>query len=589
MHGEILNTLRRFGPSLAVAALASLLAMPALAQQTERPANGLIVKLKDAPSHERAQALAAGGVDAEPGRLQRVLGAAGVPGARARPVGQAAQRLDFGHVLKGAEAGRLAAQLREHPEVEWVVLNERERRLDVVPSDPYFSSQWWLKNPAGSNAATLSARLRGLPGFQGAWASEPGRASAIVAVIDTGITDHPDLAGHVLPGYDFVSTLEYANDGNGRDADASDPGDWVSKADVDQPGTAFDTCAVEDSSWHGTQIAGIVAAVTDNAAGIAAASWNGRVLPVRVAGKCGADVADIVDGMRWAGGLVVSGVPLNPNPARVVSISFGSVAPCNAAYQSAIDELAAHGVVVVVAAGNDHAGPMRPANCSGAVAVAALNRDGFKATYSNFGAAIALATVGGDPASEGAWGTSLGDDGIVTLDNAGTRGPGAGSYARVFGSSYTAPIVAGAVSLMLSANPNLSYTQIVDGLRLSARPHVTSPKIQACSNANPGRCICTAGTCGAGILDVAEAVRYAQTLLAGAVFTPKHWPTETIDSPEVDAALALGPDLPPNPAEPSPVSIGGGGGGGGALGWPWLIALAISVAAVARASRGRPA
>jgi serine protease len=585
MRGRILMKLVQFGRSLGVAALAGLLALPALAEPTQRPANGLIVKLRNAPPHGPAEAFAARGQDdTERSRLQRVLGAAGVAGARSRPVGRAAQHVDFGHVLKGSEAERLASQLRQHPEVEWVVPNERERRLAVAPSDPYFASQWWLQNPGGSNANALSARLRGVPGFQGAWVSEAGRPSAAVAVLDTGITQHPDLVGHVLPGYDFVSTLEYANDGNGRDNDASDPGDWVSQADIDQPGSAFDSCQTEESSWHGTQIAGIVAAVTGNATGIASTSWNGRVLPVRVAGKCGADVADIVDGLRWAAGLPVPGAPLNPNPVRIVSLSFGSSAPCNAAYQSAITELAANGVVVVVAAGNEHTGPIRPANCSGAVGVAALNRDGFKATYSNFGAGLTVATVGGDPADEGAWGPSLGDDGIVTLDNGGARGPDSGTYARAFGTSFSAPVVAGALSLMLSANPKLSHSQLVDGLRLSARPHVTSPKIQACSDANPGRCLCTTATCGAGMLDVAEAVRYAQNLHDGVVYTPRRWPNEVVDNAELDAAVALGPDLPPNGSD-GVASASADSGGGGALGLPWLAALAIAVVAAARVSR----
>src|SRR5205085_8573691 len=140
----------------------------------------------------------------------------------------------------------------------------------------------------------------------------------------------------------------------------------------------FSGCTVQNSSWHGTIIAGIVAAVTNNSSGVAAINRNGRVLPVRVGGKCGADVADIVDGMRWAAGLSVPGTPPNPNPARIISVSFGGDAACNAAYQSAIDEiLGEKGAVVVAAAGNERHAPTRPANCSGVVSVAALNRDGF--------------------------------------------------------------------------------------------------------------------------------------------------------------------------------------------------------------------
>ena len=567
-----------------------LAAAAAPAESEPRAANGLIVELKDAPAHERAQALGIVRLDDAGGqRLQRVLGNAGISRYHAQPAGRAAQRLDFGRVLDGAEAARIAAQLRADPDVEWVVSNEREQRLQGAPSDPYFAQQWWLANPGGSNSNALPDRRRGLPGFEGAWTLEPGRSGAVVAILDTGITRHPDLVGHVLAGYDFVSTIDYAGDGNGRDADASDPGDWVSAADLQTAPTLFDGCEVQDSSWHGTQIAGIVAALTDNGIGIAAASRDGRVLPVRVAGKCGAEVADIIDGMRWAAGLPVAKagggfLPANPDPARIISISFGSSAACNPAYQSTIDELAAHGVVVIAAAGNQHAAPMRPANCKGVVGVAALNRDGFKATYSNFGAGLVVATVGGDPDDEGAWGAILGDDGIVTLDNAGRTGPAAGRYARVFGSSFSAPIVAGAVSLMLSANPDLTPAQIVAGLRQSARPHVTSPVIGACSADNPGRCICTAQTCGAGMLDAAEAVRYAQSIAQQATFTPRRWPLEVIANAEASAAVALGADLPPSAAQGTLASAGGGGG---ALGPLWLLGLTVSVAAVARAFRTR--
>ncbi len=574
----------------AVFGCALLAAVPAQAAGEPRAANGLIVKLKDAPAHDRAQALGVGHrvpEEADGEHLKRVLATAGISRYRALPVGRAAQRLDFGRVLGGDEAARIADQLRADPDVEWVVANEREQRLQTAPNDPFYAQQWWLANPGGSNSNVLSARRRGLPGFEGAWAREPGRAAAVVAILDTGVTRHPDLAGQVLPGYDFVSTIEYANDGDGRDADASDPGDWVSKADVQAAPKTFDGCDVQNSSWHGTQIAGLVAAGTDNAIGIAAASRDGRIVPVRVAGKCGAEVADIIDGMRWAAGLAVAKagggfLPANPNPARIVSISFGSSAACNAAYQSTIDELAAHGVVVVAAAGNSHTAPMRPANCNGAIGVAALNRDGFKATYSNFGAGLVVATVGGDPDDEGAWGAILGDDGLVTLDNAGSNGPGAASYARVFGSSYSAPIVAGAISLMLSANPGLTPEQISAGLRQSARPHVTSPSIETCSADNPGRCICTTRTCGAGILDVAEAVRYAQSIAQQTSFTARRWPTEVIASAEVDAAVALGRDVAPN-AGPGALASAGGG----ALGPLWLLGLSISVAAVALAFRRR--
>jgi serine protease len=555
---------------------------------------GLIVKLRDAPAHRAARVLSADAAgagemaqtqaqtqaqaDLQANRVRQALSAAGLRDARLRPVGRAAQLLDFGGPLSAADARAMADALRRQPGVEWVALNERERRLQV-PNDPYFAAsatsrgQWWLRAAGGSSANALPDRLRGVPGLQPAWLTTTGAATAVVAVLDTGITTHPELAGRVLPGYDFVSEPAIANDGDGRDADPSDPGDGLRQADKDANPALFAGCDVESSSWHGTAIAGIVAAGTDNGMGVAGINWNGRVLPVRVAGRCGADVADIVDGMRWAAGLSVAGAPRNTNPARIVNISFGGSAACNAAYQEAIDELRTLGVVVVAAAGNGHGSVKRPASCTGVVGVAALNRDGFKATYSNFGPAVVVATVGGDPAGEGLWGAALGDDGVLTVDNLGLQGPEGPTYSNHFGTSFSAPVVAGVLSLMLSANPGLSVAQLIDGVRRSARPHVVSAQMGTCSAQDPGRCACTTDTCGAGILDAQQALLYA---LNPAAYVAPARQAMVVDSRELSAAVALGPDLPPNEA----AAVADSGGGGGAPGWAWLMLLAGALAAL---------
>lgn len=563
----------------------------AVAPAAERSSAGLIVKLRDAPRPMGALALAAGGANPRPlaqaERMRHLLSQAGLGSASLRPVGLSAQLLDFGGPLKAVDAQRMAEQLRQRPEVEWVTLNEREHRLQV-PNDPLFAAnatstgQWWLQSASGSSANAIKDRRRGVPGLPAAWASTTGHPQAVVAVLDTGITPHPDLAGHVLPGHDFVSQTIYANDGGGRDTDPSDPGDWVSQADKQANPAAFGDCEVETSSWHGTVIAGIVAAVTDNGFGVAGINWNGRVLPVRVAGKCGAEVADIVDGMRWAAGLQLfdanhQPLPLNANPARVINISFGGSAACSPAYQEAIDELRALGAVVVAAAGNGSGDVKRPANCAGVIGVAALNRDGFKATYSNFGPAVVVATVGGDPVSEGLWGPLLGDEGLLTVDNLGMQGPDQPTYSNISGTSFSTPVVAGVVSLMLSANPALSVAQVIEGVRRSARPHAGSRQMAACSSQNPGRCACTADTCGAGILDATQAVLFAR---APASYVATSRPAAVVDSSELSAALALGPDLPPNPPTPATDS-----GGGGAPSIGWLALLGIAVAALVLSSR----
>jgi serine protease len=567
-----------------VSAVAALV-LVAMAAGTATPAGGLIVKLKAAPGHDRLaepheRALAV----REQQRWQRVLAESALAGPSGRtppalgPVGRDQHRLDFGRRLGGDEARRIAERLARHADVAWAEPDVRERRAQA--NDPSFPLQWWLREAGGTNANAIGDRLRGVPSFVRAWqsgiAGSTGTPAGVVAVLDSGLTAHPELAGRTLGGYDFVAEAAYANDGNGRDADPADPGDWVASEDLANP--AFAGCEVEDSSWHGTINAGIVGAATDNGVGVAGINRVARVLPVRVAGKCGAALSDIVDGMRWAAGLPVSGAPPNPNPARIVNISFGGNPVCGPTYQEAIDELRALGVVVVAAAGNDFGAPTRPASCTGVVGVVALNRDGFKTNYSNFGTilgATGIATVGGDD-NDGRWGPLLADSGIYTVWNSGRTVPGQASYAGLFGTSFAAPIVSGALGLMLSVNPALTWDQLVAGLRLSARPHVTSPRIGVCAENNPGRCLCTTATCGVGILDAEQALRYAA---APQAYVPPARQPEVIDNPEVTQAAALGPDrgAAPPPADPPPPA-----GGGGAFSSLWLLALLAATAALAR-------
>ncbi|MGY4827262.1 S8 family serine peptidase [Sphaerotilaceae bacterium SBD11-9] len=503
--------------------------------QAAPPVAGLIVKFKDAPVPEQAASASATTRSVEANhRMRRVLQAARLSEARLRPTGRSAQHLSFGRTLSRADAEQMAAQLRAQPEVEWVVPNERERRLDV-PNDPLYgaggpSGQWWL------HARSASPSDAAVPGIETAWLTETGQASAVVAVLDTGVTAHSELNGRLLPGYDFVSEVEYANDGDGRDADPSDPGDWVDATDLTR--TEFAGCNEQDSSWHGTVIAGMLAAATNNQLGVAGINWNGRVLPVRVAGKCGATVLDIIDGMRWAAGLHVDGVPDNTHPARVINISFGGSAACNRAYQDAIDELAAVGVVVVAAAGNEAGAPTRPASCNGVVGVAGLRRDGLKAYYSNFGPQIVVSTVSGDPAT---------DDGLLSLWNDGARAPLSENYANVYGTSFASPIVAGIAGLMLSANPSLTVAQVIEGLRTSARPHVAVAGLPVCSAIQSSECLCTTSLCGAGMADAVGALQYAL-------------------NPPAPAPVASAPEL---------------SSGGGALGWLWLLGLTLAVGVLA--------
>lgn len=380
-------------------------------------------------------------------------------------------------LLTAAEAGRVLARLRALPGVLSAVADVRRQALRI-PNDPlYASHQWNLDDPIGGIDAPT------------AWAFTTGDPGLIVAVIDTGVlTDHADLpATRVLPGYDFIADPFVANDGDGRDANAADPGDWVTAADV-APGATCEGQPTMSSTWHGTSVAGIIAAEGDNARDLAGVAWGVRILPVRVMGKCGGFDSDIIDGMLWAAGLPVAGAPANPNPARILNLSLGGGgSQCSAtAYPDAIAQILAAGVVIVAAAGNDSGAINTPANCAGVMAVGASTRPGDLSSFSSVGGEMTLSAPGGE----------LGGDPIVALSNTGTTTPISPSWRLTVGTSDAAPQVAGAAALILSINPTLPPDQVADRLAGTARPYAAG-----------SLCLTTLfGQCGAGRLDLGAAV-----------------------------------------------------------------------------------
>lgn len=519
----------------------------------DRPAHGLIVKLK---SGELAttSASAPAAVEREAPqrvreRLARVFRGKSFPLGGVRETGAELQLVHWNRPLTGDEASRLMDELSRDPDVEWVVPNVREKRLQAAPNDARYSEQWWL------SAHATDALSRGVPNIATAWSATTG-GNVNVAVLDTGLLrNHPDLNDpRFATGYDMVTNDSgLAGDGDGRDADFSDPGDSVTAG---QCGAGEPS---EDSSWHGSRIAAQIGAITDNGIGVASINRAARVVTVRVAGKCGALVSDILDGMRWAAGLTVSGLPANPHPARIINLSFGGGSTDCRPYQSTIDTLVERGVLVVAAAGNEDRGVARPARCPGVLAVGAVNRDGFKTFYANMGSEVGITTVGGDPADLGALGPVVADGGIWTVTNNGTTSPGSHGYGEAYGTSFSTPIVAGVATLMLAVNPQLTIDQVVHGLQYTSRPHITTSShsaLRLCDASNPrGRCYCTTLTCGSGVLDAQGAVAYAAA--------PQTYP-------------------------PAPTfGDRDNGGGGGALGWPWLAALAVAAVLVSRPRRCR--
>ncbi|MFM7461010.1 MAG: S8 family serine peptidase [Burkholderiales bacterium] len=346
----------------------------------------------------------------------------------------------------------------------------------VIPNDPNYVLQWHLSDPLGGINAP------------NAWDISTGNTSVVVAVLDTGITTHPDLQARIVPGYDFVTDVVRANDNDARDDDPSDPGNWINSADKGI--TQFADCTVRNSNWHGTMVAGAIGAVAQNGVGVTGIDWNARILPVRVLGKCGGFTSDISDGMLWAGGLAVSSVPENANPAKVINMSLGSKGTCGTTYQRTIDQLVNAGKIVVVSAGNDNledSGSL--STCRGIVNVAATNRAGSKASYSNFGSKITIAAPGGES----------GD--YVTTGNTGTTTPAQATYVGTSGTSFAAPTVTGVIALMLAIRPELDLAAVVNILQATARPFPDTT--------------CTTVRCGAGIVDAAAALRLTRDQTIG--------------------------------------------------------------------------
>lgn len=550
-------TLPRLSPPLFTALLPALL-WSAAAAWAAPPARGnlgpvdgeVIVRFKPQAELLRKHALAARA--AAPQVRDALAGRAAALGARlGRSLQAGAAVGDRTQVLRasGVSAAALAARLAADPDVEFAVPNGRVRRL-VAPNDPLYpalaagvrangpdSGQWYLRAPTATVASGID--------IETAWSRSTGSSNIVVAVIDTGVRpDHPDLSGRLVAGYDFVSNAEVANDGDGRDADAADPGDWVSAAEAGS-GT-FSGCSEEPSSWHGTSTASLVGASTNDGVGMAGTAPGVRVQPVRVLGKCFGTDSDIQAAMRWAAGISVAGVPDNPTPARVINLSLGGTGACSASYQAAVNEIVARGVVIVAAAGNTAGHPVgTPANCSGVIAVLALRHAGTKVGFSDLGPQITIAAPGGNCVNITAGSQCLYP--ILAATNTGTRAPVASGWTDSFdysvGTSFASPLVAGTVGLMLSVQPGLSITETRMRLQGTARPFPTTgadngtdptPVTQCvapASGVDQLQCYCSTRFCGAGMLDAGAAVRSIGRTLA--------WIDSQTASPAAGSAVTL--------------------------------------------------
>jgi subtilisin family serine protease len=414
--------------------------------------------------------------------LPALSAAIGAPLAHERRIGG----IDVLSMLTAQPQAKLEAMAGALAALPVVQYADPVRRVKAsrAPNDPMLSQQWALTDATSGIDA------------EAAWGIETGLPDLTIAVIDTGILPHPDLDGRVLPGYDFISDPASARDGDGRDPDPRDEGDWN---DAGECGGM----PAQSTFWHGTFVAGLIGANTDNGIGIAGLNWHSRILPVRALGKCGGTMDDVLAAMMWAAGVPIDGVPPNTTPARIINMSLGGYGACDNAIQEAVDVALAQGAMVVASAGNesDLAANYAPGNCGGVITVGAIGRGGDLASYSNFGTRVDLVAPGGDF-------DAAGDDNgyMVSTYNDGETVPGGPAYGEGIGTSFAAPMVSGTLSLMLARNVNLTAGRALSILTGSTRDFVGGTRCNAPS------------VCGMGRLDAGIAV--ASTVPSSSVAPP---------------------------------------------------------------------
>jgi serine protease len=424
--------------------------------------SGFIVKFRDGTAERAVPSMVSRSLQGANAGLAK--SSRGAPGLRHfRRMGLGADVIRADRKLSAAEAVQAMQQLAAMPGVEYVE-PDLIMRTALTPNDPSYSQQW------GFFSATAGIRANT------AWDLATGTGIR-VAVLDTGSTSHPDLNTNTIAGYDFISNTTTANDGGGRDSNPADPGDW----------TTGQCGAASGSSWHGTHVAGTIAAVTNNATGVAGTAFGAKVFHARVLGTCGGSTSDIADAIIWSSGGTVSGVTTlsASQRAHVINMSLGGSGSCGTTTQNAINGAVSRGTTVVVAAGNSNANAANftPASCANVINVASITSSGARSSFSNYGTSIDVSAPGSS---------------ILSTLNSGSTTPGSASYASYSGTSMAAPHVAGTVALVQSRRLAL-------GLALYTPAEVES-LLKSTAYPLPGAC---SGGCGAGIIDARKAVEAA--------------------------------------------------------------------------------
>lgn len=427
--------------------------------------------------------------------------------------------IDFAQPLTFAEAALIAAALDARPDVLAVEPNRRvyPTAAPVIPNDPLFGQQWDMWSGGGpSDYGTRAAEI---------WSVTKGSPDVVVGIVDTGSTDHPDLVGSTVPGFDFISEAADARDGDRWDSNPADQGDWCPEDGV-------------PSSWHGTHVAGTVNAVQDNGIGVSGLAPGVKVQHLRVLGACGGSGADILAAVVWGSGGNLgswfSSYPgqdpgPNPTPASVLNLSLGGAGSCEAISQEIFSDARTRGTTVVVAAGNESesASLSWPANCRGVISVASSTRNGGLSGFSNYGTAPGEITL-----------TAPGNS-ILSTYNTGATVPAAPDYRAINGTSMATPHVSAAAAILYSLGVT-SPGDVEAALRSAVMPFSPSTP-------------CDTVRCGAGLLDVSKLAAYAPATepgaptsvvgIAGDARATVSWtpPSETGGSALVSASATVSP------------------------------------------------
>ncbi len=485
------------GTTIAALVATALVAAPAVADDeggkaAERPAKVKVEKrtLAEAPITKAAGVIVKrGGEITSAAAREAVAKAVGADVSAPQSVTAAIAAYNTAHEMTVEEAKAAAAEVAKLPGVEWAEPNlimHADTPWPTPVNDPLAGElpNVWDTRDADANEIRFQGVTPWPAGGYGVkspavWPQTRG-AGVTVAVLDTGIRpDHPEFQGQLSQGFDFISDPTRSNDGDGRDADPADAGDWT---------------PTSDSSWHGTHVAGTIAAATDNGQGIAGIAPGAKIQAVRVLGSGGGSSADIAAGIVWASGGSVPGVPANANPAKVLNMSLGGTFPsCPSVYGDAINAARSNGSSIIVSAGNNNspASGATPANCAGVVTVGSLSPFGDKASYSNFGPEVEISAIGGEQNE------NIESDGVLSTLDSGTTTPVGPTYGYYQGTSMSAPAVAGGAAIIASLGP-IGPDAMTAALQASTIPFPTS------SNGNTLFQACDTARCGAGALDLTK-------------------------------------------------------------------------------------